>query len=197
MSGKIRYEKILNKAQLSAVTALDGPILVIAGAGSGKTRTLAYRVAWLVERGVPPKEILLLTFTRKAAKEMLDRAARLTNRTCREVSGGTFHSLAQRVLREKAERIGFSPSFTIMDRSDMEEAARGLISEVDGKKMPMRFPKGSTVSNIFSKAVNMETHLSEVMEIEYPQFLPILQHIERMLQAYKEYKRRTCRQADR
>ncbi len=190
MSGKIRYEKILNKAQLSAVTALDGPILVIAGAGSGKTRTLAYRVAWLVERGVPPKEILLLTFTRKAAKEMLDRAARLTNRTCREVSGGTFHSLAQRVLREKAERIGFSPSFTIMDRSDMEEAARGLISEVDGEKMPMRFPKGSTVSNIFSKAVNMETHLSEVMEIEYPQFLPILQHIERILQVYKEYKRR-------
>ncbi|MEE8299817.1 MAG: ATP-dependent helicase [Desulfatiglandales bacterium] len=190
MSGKIRYEKILNKAQLSAVTALDGPILVIAGAGSGKTRTLAYRVAWLVEKGVPPKEILLLTFTRKASKEMLDRAARLTNRTCREVSGGTFHSLAQRVLREKAERIGFSPSFTIMDRSDMEEAARGLISEVDGEKMPMRFPKGSTVSNIFSKAVNMETHLSEVMEIEYPQFLPILQHIERMLQVYKEYKRR-------
>lgn len=123
MSSKIQYEKVLNKAQLSAVTAPDGPILVIAGAGSGKTRALVYRVAWLVERGVPPGEILLLTFTRKAAKEMLERAAKLTDTRCREVSGGTFHSLAQHVLRGEAKRVGFSPSFTIMDRSDMEEAA--------------------------------------------------------------------------
>ncbi|GAI99116.1 unnamed protein product [marine sediment metagenome] len=134
MPSKIQYEKVLNKAQLSAVTAPDGPILVIAGAGSGKTRTLVYRVAWLVERGVPPKEILLLTFTRKAAKEMLERAAKLTDRRCREVSGGTFHSLAHRVLRQEAKRVGFTPSFTIMDRSDMEEATHALIHEVDGEK---------------------------------------------------------------
>jgi len=190
VSGKIDYKKVLNKAQLSAVTAPDGPILVIAGAGSGKTRTLVYRVAWLVERGVPPKEVLLLTFTRKAAKEMLDRAAKLANRSCRRVSGGTFHSLAQHVLREEASRIGFSPSFTIMDRSDMEEAAHALISELDGEKRPMRFPKSSTISTIFSKAANMERPVDEIMEMEYPQFLPILALMERLLQIYKEYKRK-------
>jgi DNA helicase-2/ATP-dependent DNA helicase PcrA len=190
VSGKIDYKKVLNKAQLSAVTAPDGPILVIAGAGSGKTRTLVYRVAWLVERGVPPKEVLLLTFTRKAAKEMLDRAAKLANRSCRRVSGGTFHSLAQHVLREEARRIGFSPSFTIMDRSDMEEAAHALISELDGDKRPMRFPKSSTISTIFSKAANMERPVDEIMEMEYPQFLPILALMERLLQIYKEYKRK-------
>ena len=190
MSHNIQYEKVLNETQFSAVAAPDGPILVIAGAGSGKTRTLVYRVAWLVERGVPPKEILLLTFTRKAAKEMLDRAAKLTDRGCREVSGGTFHSLAQRVLREEAKRIGFSPSFTIMDRSDMEEAARALIPEVNGKERPMRFPKGATISTILSKAANMEKPVGEIMEIEYPQFLPILPQIEHLLQIYKGYKRK-------
>jgi len=189
VSREIDYKEVLNKAQLSAVTAPDGPILVIAGAGSGKTRTLVYRVAWLVERGVPPKEILLLTFTRKAAKEMLNRAAKLTNRSCRQVSGGTFHSLAQHVLREEARRIGFSPSFTIMDRSDMEEAAHALIAEVDGEKRPMRSPKSSTISTIFSKAANMERPVDEIMEMEYPQFLPILVQMERLLQIYKEYKR--------
>jgi len=190
LSSKIQYEKVLNKAQLSAVTAPDGPILVIAGAGSGKTRTLVYRVAWLVERGVPPKEILLLTFTRKAAKEMLERAANLVDRRCRQVSGGTFHSLAQHVLREEAERVGFTPSFTIMDRSDMEEAAHALIHEVDTGKRPMRFPKSSTISTILSKAANIEKPLAEIMEMEYPQFLPVLPQIERLLQVYKEYKRK-------
>jgi len=190
MPSKIQYEKALNKAQLSAVTAPDGPILVIAGAGSGKTRTLVYRVAWLVERGVPPKEILLLTFTRKAAKEMLERAAKLTDRRCREVSGGTFHSLAHRVLRQEAKRVGFTPSFTIMDRSDMEEAAHALIHEVDGEKRPMRLPRSSTISTILSKAANMEKSLAEIMEIEYPQFLPVLSKIEHLLPIYKEYKRK-------
>ena len=190
MPGKIRYEKVLNKAQLSAVTAPDGPILVIAGAGSGKTRTLVYRVAWLVERGVPPKDILLLTFTRKAAKEMLERAAKLTDGRCRQVSGGTFHSLAQHVLREEAKRVGFAPSFTIMDRSDMEEAAHALIHEVDGKKGAMRLPRSSTISNILSKAANIEKSLAEIMETDYPQFLPVLPQIEHLLPIYKEYKRK-------
>jgi len=122
-----------------AVTAPDGPILVIAGAGSGKTRTLVYRVAWLVERDVSPEEILLLTFT-KTAREMLERASDITNGKCRYVSGGTFHSLARQILREKAKHIGFSPSFTIMDRSDMEEAAHALALELVGKEN-LRLPK--------------------------------------------------------
>ncbi|MCD6264961.1 MAG: ATP-dependent helicase [Deltaproteobacteria bacterium] len=190
MSNKIQYDKVLNKAQLSAVTAPEGPILVIAGAGSGKTRTLIYRVAWLIERDVPPKEILLLTFTRKAAREMLERAAKLSDRRCKNVSGGTFHSLAQYVLRQEAHRLGFSPSFTIMDRSDMEEATHALVPEVDGEKRSIRLPKRSTIATIISKAANMEKPLDEIMETEYPQFLPVVSQIEHLLTLYREYKRK-------
>jgi len=190
MAGTIRYDKVLNETQLSAVTAPDGPLLVIAGAGSGKTRTLVYRVAWLVERGAQPQEILLLTFTRKAAKEMLERAARLGDRRCKKVSGGTFHSLAQRVLREEAERVGFSPSFTIMDRSDMEEASRALVPELDEQKRSMRLPRSSTIVNILSKAANTESSVADIMETEYSQFFPIVPEIEHLLQLYNEYKRK-------
>lgn len=190
MSHRIRYEKVLNEAQLSAVTASDGPILVIAGAGSGKTRTLVYRVAWLVERGIQPEQILLLTFTRKAAKEMLERAARLGDRRCERVSGGTFHSLAQRVLREQAGRIGFSRSFTIMDRSDMEEAVRALVPELGEERKSIRFPKSATIATILSKAANTELSIDEVMEAEYPQFLPVVPQIEHLLKLYRQYKRK-------
>jgi len=189
MANNIEYEKVLNESQLLAVTALDGPILVIAGAGSGKTRTLVYRVAWLVERGVSPREILLLTFTRKAAKEMLERAAKLSDRRCRDVSGGTFHSLAQQVLRQEAHKIGFSSTFTIMDRSDMEEAAHALMPEViNEEKRSIRLPKSATISTILSKAANMEKPLADIMETEYPQFLPVLPQIEHLNIIYREYK---------
>jgi DNA helicase II / ATP-dependent DNA helicase PcrA len=187
---QIEYEKVLNETQFSAVTAPDGPILVIAGAGSGKTRTLVYRVAWLVEKGALPHEILLLTFTRKAAREMLDRAATLTDQRCREVSGGTFHSLARQVLRQEAHRIGFTSSFTIMDRSDMEEAAHALIPEVNGEKESIRLPKSATISTILSKAANMERGVAEIMEEEYPQFLPVLPRIEQLHTIYQEYKKK-------
>jgi DNA helicase II / ATP-dependent DNA helicase PcrA len=190
MPNKIEYEKMLNKNQLLAVTAPDGPILVIAGAGSGKTRTLVYRVAWLVEQNVSPEEILLLTFTRKTAREMLERASDITNDKCRYVSGGTFHSLARQILREKAKYVGFSPSFTIMDRSDMEEAAHALALELAGKKKNLRLPKRSTIANILSKSANMEKPLSDVMEGEYPQFLHVLSEMEYMLEAYQKYKRK-------
>jgi DNA helicase-2/ATP-dependent DNA helicase PcrA len=190
MQHRIPYEKALNKTQFSAVTAPDGPILVIAGAGSGKTRTLVYRVAWLVEEGASPHEILLLTFTRKAAREMLDRAASLTDQRCREVSGGTFHSLARHVLRQECQRIGFTSSFTIMDRSDMEEAAHALIPEVDGEKSSIRLPKSATISTILSKAANMEKSVAEIMEEEYPQFLPVLPRMEHLHSIYREYKRK-------
>jgi len=189
MSDRIPYEKVLNETQFSAVTAPDGPILVIAGAGSGKTRTLIYRVAWLIEGGALPHEILLLTFTRKAAREMLDRAASLTDQRCREVSGGTFHSLARHVLRQEAQRIGFTSGFTIMDRSDMEEAVHALMPEVDGEKSPIRLPKSATISTILSKAANMERSVAEIMEEEYPQFLPVQPRLEHLHAIYREYKR--------
>jgi DNA helicase-2/ATP-dependent DNA helicase PcrA len=190
MSHRIQYEKVLNETQFSAVTAPDGPILVIAGAGSGKTRTLVYRVAWLVEEGALPHEILLLTFTRKAAREMLERATALSDQRCSEVSGGTFHSLARHVLRQEAHRIGFTSSFTIMDRSDMEEAAHALIPEVNGEKSSIRMPKSATISTILSKAANMERSVVEIMEEEYPQFLPVIPRIERLHAIYSEYKRK-------
>src|SRR5262245_64790069 len=118
---RIDYAGELNEAQHRAATALDGPWLVIAGAGSGKTRTLVYRVARLVESGVPPAQILLLTFTRKASEEMLGRASALVGGSCDRVAGGTFHSFANTVLRRAGRPIGLEPGFTILDRSDAED----------------------------------------------------------------------------
>jgi len=117
-AGRVDYGSLLNEAQLQAVSHLEGPHLVIAGAGTGKTRTLVYRVAFLVEQGVDPQSILLLTFTRKAAQEMMQRASRILDDRCSRVSGGTFHSFGNMVLRRYGRYLGYGPSFTILDRSD-------------------------------------------------------------------------------
>ena len=124
---KIDYQKNLNKAQLEAIFAPDGPTLIIAGAGSGKTRTLVYRVAWLVENGIPPERILLLTFTRKASQEMLQRVEQMLNRSCQEVAGGTFHSLAYKILRIYGEAIGLKKPLTVLDRKDSEDLVGKII----------------------------------------------------------------------
>ncbi len=116
------YQAHLNSRQLDAVCAPPGPILVIAGAGSGKTRTIVYRVARLVEQGVDPESILLLTFTRKASEEMLSRASQLLDNRISRVSGGTFHSTANLVLRKFSRALGIDSSFTIMDQSDINDA---------------------------------------------------------------------------
>ena len=125
--GKIDYQNNLNQAQLEAVFSPDGPTLIIAGAGSGKTRTLVYRVAWLVENGIPPERILLLTFTRKASQEMLHRVEEMLNRSCREVAGGTFHSLAYKILRIYGSAIGLKRPLTVMDRKDSEDLVGKII----------------------------------------------------------------------
>ncbi|MBK5100722.1 MAG: DUF3553 domain-containing protein [Desulfobacteraceae bacterium] len=190
MAHKIDYESVLNPVQLEAVVTLQGPLLVIAGAGSGKTRTLVYRVARLVEAGVTPESILLLTFTRKAAQEMLERAASLSDARCRFVSGGTFHSLAHRVLRNHAELLGFKNSFTILDRSDMEEVVKSLVDEFVPKGTP-RFPKRGTLANILSKAANLQEPLEEVMAEEYGQFLEFTPQIHRLQSRYADYKKTT------
>ncbi|MBW1780392.1 MAG: DUF3553 domain-containing protein [Deltaproteobacteria bacterium] len=189
MTNRIDYEKVLNPAQLQAVTASDGPILVIAGAGSGKTRTLVYRVARLVESGVPPESILLLTFTRKASQEMLDRAAGLSDARCRFVSGGTFHSLALKVLRRHAEALGYGNGFTILDRSDMEEVLRSLIPDLQMPKTAQRFPKRGTLANILSKAANLETPVEAFILEEYGQFVEVASQIEALGNLYTAYKR--------
>ena len=189
MATRIDYENMLNPAQLEAVTASNGPILVIAGAGSGKTRTLVYRVARLVESGASPESILLLTFTRKASQEMLDRAAALSDARCRFVSGGTFHSLALRVLRRHAESVGYDNAFTILDRSDMEEVIHSLIPALQMPKTTQRFPKRGTLANILSKAANLQTPVEACVLEEYGQFVeaaPQIEHLGRLYAAYKK-----------
>ena len=189
MAVPINYEEVLNPSQLEAVTTREGPLLVIAGAGSGKTRTLVYRVARLVETGVAPERILLLTFTRKAAGEMLERAANLADERCRFVSGGTFHSLAHRVLRGAAHHLGFENSFTILDRSDMEEVIQALVQDMNIGRGAIRFPKRATLANILSKAANMECGIEALMAEEYGQFLEYAPQVIKLQALYKAYKR--------
>src|SRR5258705_7865491 len=126
----IDYRKELNDAQFEAATAAEGPCLVIAGAGTGKTRTLVYRVARLIDIGVDPRTILLLTFTRRAAEEMLRRASLLMDNRCEKVAGGTFHSFANTGLRHYGRKIDLEPSFTIMDRSDSEDVVQLVRTEL-------------------------------------------------------------------
>lgn len=151
---RIDYEKELNAAQLEAVCHKEGALLVIAGAGSGKTRTLTYRVARLVEEGIPPETILLLTFTRKASAEMLSRASRLLDHRCGRVSGGTFHSFANATLRRYARDIGTRTDFTIIDRSDAESLVGMIRKEITRTTDRRGFPRNHTLLNIFSKSVN-------------------------------------------
>ena len=169
-STQIDYEKDLNPAQLEAVSVPGGPILVIAGAGSGKTRTIVYRVAWLVEHGVDPSAILLLTFTRKAAEEMLSRAAHLLDRRVSRVSGGTFHSTGNLLLRQYAPLLGFNSTFSIMDQGDALEALdhikKGLSPPVDLK----RFPRSRTIAEVIGRAVSCSEGIPDVLAARYPHF---------------------------
>ena len=137
----------LNSAQKAAVTHGDGPLLIVAGAGTGKTKTLAYRVSYLISQKVSPESILLLTFTRRASEEMLKRASLVSNLDpiiVGRVWGGTFHSVANRLLRIYAEFIGLSPNFTILDRSDSEDYLNVIRNELKFSTKDSRFPRKST-----------------------------------------------------
>jgi len=190
LESTINYNEVLNQSQLEAVMTLDGPIQVIAGAGSGKTRTLLYRVARLVESGVPPDCILLLTFTRKAAGEMLERAASLADERCRNVAGGTFPSLAHRVLRSNADLLGYNTSFTMLDRQDMEEVVKALVKEKQFNKNGIRFPKKGTITSIISKAANLEKPVDWLMLNEYSQFIDHTQALTEISELYGKYKKK-------
>ncbi|MDY6789776.1 MAG: ATP-dependent helicase [Thermodesulfobacteriota bacterium] len=184
----IKYEEELNPAQLEAVTSLDGPMLVIAGAGSGKTRTLTYRVARLVERGISPASILLLTFTRKASAEMLSRAAQLLDNRCERVSGGTFHSFSNSMLRKYASILGFDNKYTILDRVDAESLIGMLRKELNPGPKHRSFPRKRTLANIFSRSVNKVISLEDVIYNDYPHFLPYLDDIVNLAIEYKNRK---------
>jgi DNA helicase II / ATP-dependent DNA helicase PcrA len=150
---RINYEKNLTQAQQEAVFSPDGPTLVIAGAGSGKTRTLVYRVARLVEQGISPERILLLTFTRKASQEMLSRVEEMLDRSCRGVAGGTFHSLAYRILRVHGKIIGLKSPLTVSDRKDSEEIVAGLIREKGWDKRKDR-PDKKEFLDLLGRSIN-------------------------------------------
>lgn len=161
--GTIDYAAELNDQQLAAVTSSSGASLVIAGAGSGKTRTLTYRVAWLLEQGLPANNILLLTFTNKAAREMLERVTTLLPGAGGGIWGGTFHSIGNRILRQHAERVGFRPGFTIMDRDDQEEMIDGIVAREGLRTSDKRFPKGGVLADIFSYSVNTGLPVEKVL----------------------------------
>jgi DNA helicase II / ATP-dependent DNA helicase PcrA len=187
----IDYAAELNGQQLAAVTAPPGPLLVIAGAGSGKTRTLTYRVAYLLENGIDPRNILLLTFTNKAARQMLDRVANLLPVDASGLWGGTFHSVGNRMLRRHGSALGFSSGFTIMDREDQKDLINGVVASAGIDPKEIRFPKGDVLAEIFSFVVNTETPLEELLAEKFPYFLPLLDKIKDVQARYDRKKKAT------
>src|SRR3954454_2102798 len=159
----IDYAKELNAQQHAAVTALPGAALVLAGAGSGKTRTLTYRVAYLLEQGIPEDRILLLTFTNKAAREMMRRVAEILGQELAGLWGGTFHSIGHRVLRSHADRLGFGRDFTILDREDATHLIKDCVAAADIGKPGPQFPKAEVLGDIFSLAVNTGRSVPQIM----------------------------------
>lgn len=184
----IDYRNQLNPAQYEAVTSVDGPHLIIAGAGTGKTRTITYRVAYLVELGVKPESILLLTFTRRAAQEMLRRAAILLDARCEKVAGGTFHSFANTVLRQYAPLVHFEPSFTILDQGDAEDVVNLLRTQMKFDTGKRRFPRKQTLFEIFSKSVNTRVAVVDLLKEDYPHYVESLDDILSIQAAYTDYK---------
>ncbi len=187
---RIAYAEELNPQQLAAATTVDGPVLVVAGAGSGKTRTLVYRVARLVESGVPPGAILLLTFTRKAAEEMLRRASGLVGGSCAQVAGGTFHSFAHLTLRRHGQVVKLSSGFTILDRGDSEDVINLLRSQAGLDRKEKRFPRKQALAELYSMAVNKQTTVAELVVDAYPHLEEHLDAIEALRARYVEFKAR-------
>ncbi len=184
----IRYEQELNARQYEAVMHTKGAALVIAGAGTGKTRTLVYRVARMIEDGIPPESILLLTFTRKSAQEMLRRAVRLLDGRCEKVSGGTFHSFANQILRRYAVTLGFERNFTILDQSDSEDVINVLRAQKGLDTSKRRFPYKQTIYSIASASVNKCMKIDEIIELEYSQFINETEAIQELIRDYHLYK---------
>jgi len=185
---KERLRTELNPAQFEAVFHDDGPLIVIAGAGSGKTRTLTYRAARLVEEGHAPETILLLTFTRKAASEMLQRASRLLDARCHQIAGGTFHSFANNILKRYAAVLGFPNGFSIIDRPDAESLVGFVVKDkIDIPKFGA-FPRKKTLTDIFSKMANKDASLEDIVDAEYPHFFPYLDVLQQIQVGYTEIK---------
>jgi DNA helicase-2/ATP-dependent DNA helicase PcrA len=187
---KINYERELNPAQFEAVMHYKGPALVIAGAGTGKTRTLIYRLSRLVEDGIPPESIVLLTFTRKSSSEMMRRAALMLDGRCEHVSGGTFHSFSLYILRRWANLIGYENNFTMLDSGDSEDTVNLLRSQLKLDKSKKRFPKKATLLKIFNLVINKCQTVEEIVTSQFPFFLDEIEKINILFEQYSDYKRK-------
>jgi DNA helicase-2/ATP-dependent DNA helicase PcrA len=185
---QIDYAGALNAQQHAAVTAPPGPALVIAGAGAGKTRTLIYRVAFLLEQGISAERILLLTFTNKAAREMMRRVADLLGNQPADLWGGTFHAIGHRILRRHADRLGYQRDFTILDREDASDLVGACLADAQVDLQATRFPKADVLANIFSLAVNMEHSIPQVLADQYPYFNPLAVEIAGLQLRYRARK---------
>ncbi|HLV61054.1 MAG TPA: ATP-dependent helicase [Fredinandcohnia sp.] len=188
----VDFERHLDAEQLAAARAPLGPVLVIAGAGSGKTRTLVFRLVHLLEQGIPPEGILLLTFTNRAAREMLDRAAELVGALPgidpRRLQGGTFHRMGHRVLRRHAERLGFPPGFGILDTEDQRDLVAACIADLGLSVGRRRFPRADWVAALLSESVNTQRTLGELLAARYDRFADLEPELVRVAHRYRERK---------
>jgi DNA helicase-2/ATP-dependent DNA helicase PcrA len=189
LGSDIDFRAELNDEQFAVATASGGPMLVVAGAGSGKTRALTYRLAWLVAQGVDPGRIMLVTFTNRAAREMLQRVALLVRTDIQQLWGGTFHHIANRILREHAPRLGLRADFSILDREDACDLIGLCVAELGIKTTERRFPQKRVLAAISSFIGNTRAGLDDVVAARYPMFARQLEQIGAVLRRYADVKR--------
>jgi DNA helicase II / ATP-dependent DNA helicase PcrA len=185
----ISYADELNKEQLQVVEEGDGPCLVLAGAGSGKTRTITYRVAYLLEKGIPADNILLLTFTNKASKEMISRVEGLLGVYPQGLWAGTFHSIANRLLRRYATHLGYESNFSILDQEDARELISLCVKELKIKKKHTRFPSSKVLLGLISFSRNKHISIERALELKHPKFVPLRGDIEAIAECYAREKK--------
>jgi len=201
----INWEKELNREQLEVVTKGDGPCLVLAGAGSGKTRAITYRVAYLLEKGVKPENILLVTFTNKAAREMLERVQELMSGQNLDVENGdapwrvstgtilpwsgTFHHIGYRILKKYATKLGFKNNFSVLDSDDSLALLKTCLKVEGIDRKERRFPSPKVIQSIMSYARNAEITIEETLELKHPNFLEIADTIRRIAEDYRNRKK--------
>lgn len=189
LARKVDYASELNPAQLEVVMHPGGPMLVLAGAGSGKTRTLVYRVSRLIEDGVEPGSILLLTFTNRAAREMLERVATILGRDSGRVMGGTFHSVGNRLLRRFGDKLGYPPSYGILDREDARDLMGTALTDLQPDTPERRFPGAAVLCELYSLVINTGKPLGDALTDRYPQFASQIEAIQATFKRYMERKR--------
>ncbi len=183
------YAAELNEEQFAVVTKGDGPCLVLAGAGSGKTRTIVYRVAYLLEHGVDPHHILLLTFTNKSAREMLSRVELLLGAPPKGLWGGTFHAIAHRILRSYATRAGYRANFSILDEDDSRDLIKATLKDLEIDVKARRFPSPAVLKGVFSYHRNTCVPFDEAMATKFSHLAPIAQDVKKVFEGYTEHKR--------